>query len=583
MFDLDLKDPFNLPTERPTHREGALLGFIGGEEVESIGFYGKRLVELEAQIYMWRTSPNDAFQPNNSAFVSFEKIIGAHDASRKLSNKITHKIQSLVSAPPSVKLSPPFEDIIWENISIDAKAKTPRQLLGIGITAALILSYTFLLTTVYAMSNLEKWSKLPGVGQKLSQNKFFVIFLQSYFSPLVTIIFNILVPIVLRRISRIQGVLSEGGVERSTLNKFFGLLIYQFIGYLSGGIVDSTIQTIFGANPANKDLPKFDVFVRIMGDNFIKNANYYAAITVTSYTSQALEILQAAPLIMKYLNRHFLSSTPRQRYEASESPKFDYMSNYGLILFQFFNCLAYSVTAPYMNVVAVVFFWMAYLIMKYQVHYVYETKSESGGAWFPPVFFLMCLCLAGFQLTTFGAVVILAAYPSSGSNGKTQSLAIAMTMVLTALFWLYIRVYVQHKAEFVSKKQEDVAFAEIDEPARPEDDLLQNRVFNPCLVKPLPTVWVNRDAQSILDQMYRPEYRDLLDFVRKNRPEMLSKVEAQEQERRDQIATLERRETQKRQSIHQRLEAEADLGSQEPLTPGYDGIFESYEMTPRPL
>ncbi|KAI8910795.1 hypothetical protein EDD86DRAFT_274903 [Gorgonomyces haynaldii] len=535
-----LRDPYNLP-ERPTHRENAALGVFGGELVDSISFYGKKLHELEAKIYQIRTRPNDSFKANNSAFIQFDKIIGAHQTAKKLSSNLLDKTKQMAKTgmlqPPSFKLSPEFDDIIWDNISVDAVQKWPRRLISIGLTVALFFAYTFVIMPfIYSLSNISNWSRIPGLQEKLDHYPVLTVFIQSYLAPILTIVVNIIIPVLFRFLSRLQGVVSKSGVERSTLNKFFAFLVYQFIAYLLNTVLESYLKSLFLPNDK-----KEEDFFKVLGKKFSETAGFYVSLTATMYSAQALEIIQAAPFVMTFIRRRFLKSTPREQFKLNEPPRLDYMATYGSLLFTFFNTLAYSLTAPFIVLFAALLFWIYFLVMKYQLYYVYETEQEEGGRWLGHVFFLMCLSVAGFQFATFGMIVVNCAFRSF-NNGKTQSLLTALGMLLTGFFWFFIRNYVAPKADFVSKHQEDVAFADVDEPSHPADQL-EKRVFNPYLVKPLPKIWVSPQQQAQLQQLYKPQYADLIDFVRRTQPHLLPQAQQIQQEQKEQVRTLLRRQT----------------------------------------
>jgi Calcium-dependent channel, 7TM region, putative phosphate len=164
-----------------------------------------------------------------------------------------------------------------------------------------------------------------------------------------------------------------------------------------------------------------------------------------------------------------------------------------------------------MTFFAMVFFWLAYIILKYQLHYVYATKFESGGQWFPKVFFLLCLSMVGFQITTFAAVVIIAAFQSSDGTGKKESAAIIVLAILTGLYYLYITNFVAPKASYVPRSEDrEIGLVQAVEEAG------EDRVYNPAMVKPLTKIWVRPNQQDALDQIYRPEYSDLLEYTKKN-------------------------------------------------------------------
>ncbi|KAH9265486.1 hypothetical protein BASA83_011081 [Batrachochytrium salamandrivorans] len=99
-----LKDPYNLPSERPTHKIGGyIFHLIGGTKVDSIDHYGKEIRRLESSIYELRSKGDQYFKPNSSAFISFDTIKGSHSAAHKLSGFISTSIRTQSITPASVQ------------------------------------------------------------------------------------------------------------------------------------------------------------------------------------------------------------------------------------------------------------------------------------------------------------------------------------------------------------------------------------------------------------------------------------------------------------------------------------------------
>lgn len=517
-----LKDPYNIPVRRPRHKEGAFLGYLGGENVDSLSFYGDKINKLSVEIYKIRTQPNESFKSTSSAFIIFDSINEAHIAAKKLSN-IKNKVQSQLTGIPSVKLCPNYEDIIWENISIPLKQKWIRQLLSFVITIGLIVGWTFLTSFTYSLDNLERWKAIPGIGQYITSSKSATVFIQSYLVPIITIVLNLLLPFVLLMLAKLQGITSNSGVEKSALVRFFSFMVFQFIVYIGAGVVESLIRGVVNNN--NGSTTGVDFFT-VLGKGFVSGSTHFMIIAVTGYAGFSLDMIQIFPFIMRYYNK-VICATPREEHMLNESMPFDYMRTYAVLLFTFFNCAAYLLVAPLMCLFAFIFFWLAYIFLKYQLHYVFETKMESGGLWFPKVFLLLCLSMIGFQITTFAAVVIIAAYPSANygsTNGKNQSAAIITLAVITLVYYFGMWYFMAPKAEYASvfeDREMGHAFGENGVAA-------EGRIYNPAMVKPLTKIWVRPNQTSQLDSFYQPAYNDLLDYTRQNAIGSYARVKAEQ-------------------------------------------------------
>ena len=229
---------------------------------------------------------------------------------------------------------------------------------------------------------------------------------------------------------------------------------------------------------------------------------------MVSYGGYGVEILQGFPLLYKLVMRLF-RLTPRQRHKLDRPPRFDYMLYYGSMLVPFTVALAYSVVAPLIVPCAFVLFVLVYIVMKYQMRYVYETRIESGGTWFRKVSGFICICMAMFQLLTLGAIVLICGARSKTGNGRTQAILTAILPFLTFLFWLMISKILGPKAQFYSVP----TTSPFETRAHADEDVipLDNTLFDPVIVKPLMKVWVDLDQK--LPTVYSTVYTDVDDFI----------------------------------------------------------------------
>jgi Calcium-dependent channel, 7TM region, putative phosphate len=99
-----------------------------------------------------------------------------------------------------------------------------------------------------------------------------------------------------------------------------------------------------------------------------------------------------------------------------------------------------------MTVFATLFFWVFFVVSKYQLYYVFDTEIETGGSWFPRVFLLRCVSMMCYQLFTFGGIVVTSDLPSKGANVKLQSLAVIFLAPITFMFDMYVKLYLAPRA-----------------------------------------------------------------------------------------------------------------------------------------
>ncbi|KAH9265485.1 hypothetical protein BASA83_011080 [Batrachochytrium salamandrivorans] len=396
-----------------------------------------------------------------------------------------------------------------------------------GMLVVITIGWTFFqafLGTLITIESIASYS--PAVAGFISRNQALNVIVKSFVGPGLVALSNILLPMALRVVARTQGVVSVSGVEKSVLYKYFVFQVYNQLIINVVGItgVKGVWNALTNGGGSNKQ-----IWQQVATD-IVARGNVVLLYIIAGYTSYGVEIIQGAPLVIGYIKRRYFTLTPRQEYELNDEPEFDFMITYGFLTLVALIGLGYSVIAPIIVPFVTILFILAYVVMKYQLLYVYEVKNETGGTWWPKVFNILCLIIGAFQLMTFGSIVVTAAAKSIRGNGKSQSLLVVVLPFITIAFYLYCSFYLSPQAQYVSKLHTS-AFS----PYNPngnsslasstdgklenesEEDALANRVFNPAIVKPLTKVWVNKLAKDLLSTYYRPEYVDLVDYVRKTK------------------------------------------------------------------
>lgn len=234
--------------------------------------------------------------------------------------------------------------------------------------------------------------------------------------------------------------------------------------------------------------------------------------------------------------------------------------------------MTYSLITPLILPFAAVSFALAYLVLKYQLLFVFETGVESGGVWWPRVFNLICFIIGFFQSITFGALVVLGARKGDARQAETKipNLLITPLPFITVAFWLYGTFYLRTK---VSRVPENIAKS-ISAPADSTNGnsrvALKGKIFNPAVVKILPKVWVKKNQEEELPNVYKPEFENLIDFVSKTKaPEAMASVQRQENQRHAHVQNFLRKITHRGRRTEAAVsnDTEVDL-----LPPEFDSL-----------
>lgn len=167
--------------------------------------------------------------------------------------------------------------------------------------------------------------------------------------------------------------------------------------------------------------------------------------------------------------------------------------------------------------------------------YVYETETESGGAWLYTVFNLIIAALVIFQLTTLATLAVITSRSVTApglvsNNGAGPNILILLLPFFTIGFWAYITYYVKPRTEFEALHI-DVESSYLDFDPKFEAELVKARLFNPAVASLLPQVWVEKEMEKELGALYKPEFTDVIDYVTQTDPDRADEMRALEKER----------------------------------------------------
>jgi hypothetical protein len=262
---LYLKNPNKLPDTRPTHYEGWPLF---GEKVDTIDYCTKKLQSLEERIYFIRSKGDSSYELDSSAFVSFGSVIDAYCAASKLSTIFKNPILT-----PNAKVSPHFEEIVWENVGLSAPMRKSRALFAFTLLVTLTICWTWLCTFVSGMASLDNIAQVSeNLAKFITRNRALAVLVQHILGPLIMAILNYFLPSILRVIARIQGVNSLTGIEKSVLHKLFFFLLYQFVILLVfAPIINGAIAFAKGERftIGNESEPLYKGIIKLAAQGFV--------------------------------------------------------------------------------------------------------------------------------------------------------------------------------------------------------------------------------------------------------------------------------------------------------------------------
>ena len=224
-------------SERPMHKDGGMLASLkgkSGEKVDTISSLCTELQSIEEQIYTLRAQGDEAFETLPYAFISFATIQEAQKSMVQISDKMYFykKTQRLVS--PHIRPCPDLRDIIWANLGLTRDSLLIRKVLMVSTVIAITLLWTIIVIFVSSLTQIQNIAKISqALADAISSSPAGILILQSIIAPVLLIVLNLLVPIIFRALGKIQGILSNDGVEKSVFRKYFWFQVYQTFVFIA--------------------------------------------------------------------------------------------------------------------------------------------------------------------------------------------------------------------------------------------------------------------------------------------------------------------------------------------------------------
>lgn len=204
-------------SNRPMKSVGGNLG-CGGKKVDAIDYLSQQIQSYEEQIEHIRNNVQ-GIKPENYGWVSFSRVAWAHATAKQLRNGVPSKFKTSALSSPIVRLAPQPNDVIWSNMSLSQTARGSKKFFW-NIVFYLFLIVWFVPTCLLsASSNIKNLISLfPNSDSFTKQNPFFISLFEAWFAPLVMALFFLVLPLILRAISRRQGYITKTSLDRQGMS-----------------------------------------------------------------------------------------------------------------------------------------------------------------------------------------------------------------------------------------------------------------------------------------------------------------------------------------------------------------------------
>lgn len=294
---------------RPADRETMRLPIFGwkwmpslwlvGQKVDTIDHCRKELARLNLEIEIDQQHP-ERFPLMNSAFIQFNHQVAAHMACQSVAHHLPKQM-----APRVVEISP--DDVIWDNMSIKWWERYLRTFGIFTLVCAMVIGWAFPVAFTGLLSQL---TYLEGAFSWLAWIRKFpnwlISAIQGVLPPLCLAILMALLPLILRFLSRTQGLHTGMEVELTVQNYYFAFLFMQLFLVVT---IASSIGTIL-ANVTN-----VTSWPTLLAQNIPKASNYFFSYMILQAMSvSAGALLQIFGLISWFVLAPIMDATARKKW-----------------------------------------------------------------------------------------------------------------------------------------------------------------------------------------------------------------------------------------------------------------------------
>lgn len=413
-----LKDPQHLPSHRPMckpfkddkNREGK------AHKVDAIDYLCQRMGMLEKQIEMVRETI-DVNKVLPYGFVSYESVYDCHTVAQSTKRKRKGKLNA--------SLAPRPQDIIWDNIVLTRGQRRNKQFWGnlffvlmmVGWIAPNALMGTFL-------SNLSRIGALwKPFNTFIYEYPTLFSILQGVLSPIITSLIFLILPAIMRRMSQWQGKVTKHEREHDVTKKLYTFFVFNnLFVFTIFSVVWAMVAKIIQLVNSGQDLTFESVIHELklaqqLSTAILTASSFWVMYILRVNFGAVLDLLQLFSLIWRGFQRHFMSPTPRELMLWTAPQHFNFAAYYNWLLFYATIALSFSVVQPLVLPVIAFYFMLDVIFKKYSLMYIFVTKAETDGLYWPLLFNSMLFA------TGFGNVVLFAVVWVQGGWQKAVWLA----------------------------------------------------------------------------------------------------------------------------------------------------------------
>ncbi|TMW60961.1 hypothetical protein Poli38472_001003 [Pythium oligandrum] len=358
-----------------------------------------------------------------AAFISFTSLVSAQVAQQTL--------QSSNPVSMAITPAPHVDDVNWENIGLQYRTRAMGQLISSLITAAIVLFWTIPTAFVASLSTVESLRRaLPFLNKAFDKYPILEeVFKQI--APLALVGLSALAPIIFRFLSAREGHPSITEVRAALFTKlaYFQLIQIFFVTVVVGTVMDSLKEII--------DQPK--TLISMLGRSMPQQSTFFMSyVIVLTGLGLVLELLRVVPIVLSLLFSCLAPQLTRRERNAkwyglasiSNTDAFDPTSTLADCFLVMLVTLTFATIAPLVCYFTGWFFFIAEVVYRRQILFVYKSTSFAMGAYWPRLYSFLIVALVVSQLTLVGLLSL--------KRAVTPTVLIFVLIVIILLFHHYV-------------------------------------------------------------------------------------------------------------------------------------------------
>ncbi|MCO5607709.1 hypothetical protein L7F22_061908 [Adiantum nelumboides] len=369
---------------RPTLKTG-MFGLYG-PKVDSID-YCKEQIEKLVPLLRDEQLKTRAKRQRGAAIVIFNNRAAAASAGQAMHSKYANNWTAIAAPEP--------REVMWGNLPISFVSRIIRQFSVSFVVLMTVLFYMIpiaFISAIIALKNLEKRLKFlkPVIEQPAIRTV-----LQAFLPQIALIVFLMLLPGMLLKLSQIEGIPAKSHIVRAAAGKYFYFNVFNvFLGVTLAGTLFESLNAL---------IKKPTSVVALLSESLPKQATFFISFIALKFlVGYGLQLSRIVFLLKYHLKRRLICKTEEETKEAWAPGSFEYATCVPDDMLILTITVCYAVLAPAILPFTIIYFGLGWLLMRNQALNVMVPDYESGGRMWPHLHSRILAALFLAQLTMLG-------------------------------------------------------------------------------------------------------------------------------------------------------------------------------------